>query len=106
MANPSCPQVIRWQDLPVPSALHAALFGELPTVNGPPDYERAPSVTQANDVTIGPQGVLTQAEWYLRGVTQVLKYQGEFNVPFLYLIARTNMAPRVGSVVARQGQAT
>jgi type I restriction enzyme R subunit len=35
-------------------------------------------------VTLGPQGVLTQAERYSKGISQVPRYQGEFGVPFLY----------------------
>jgi type I restriction enzyme R subunit len=62
---------------------------EFPTTNGPADYAlcnegRVHGVVEAKKVTLGPQGVLTQAERYSRGINQVPRYQGEFGVPFLY----------------------
>jgi hypothetical protein len=35
-------------------------------------------------LTVGPHGVLTQAERYSRGIQQQPRYQGEYGVPFLY----------------------
>jgi type I restriction enzyme R subunit len=62
---------------------------ELETDAGPADYAlcsdgRVLAVAEAKKVTLGPQGVLVQAERYSKGVNQVPKYQGEFGVPFLY----------------------
>jgi len=66
-----------------------AAVEEYETANGPADYAlcdngRVQGVVEAKKVTLGPQGVLTQAERYSKGVSQVPKYQGEFGVPFLY----------------------
>ena len=71
-------------DLSVPTALT-----ELPTHDGPADYalcadDRVIGVVEAKKLTIGPQGVLTQAERYSRGIQQQPRYQGEYGVPFLY----------------------
>jgi len=41
-------------------------------------------VVEAKKVTLGPQGVLPQAERYSRAILQDPRYQGEFGVPFLY----------------------
>jgi len=62
---------------------------EYETANGPADYAlladgRVQGVVEAKKVTLGPQGVLVQAERYSKGVAQVPRYQGEFGVPFLY----------------------
>jgi type I restriction enzyme R subunit len=66
-----------------------AAIEEFETKNGPADYAlcndgRVLGVTEAKKVTLGPQGVLVQAERYSKGIHQVPKYQGEFGVPFLY----------------------
>lgn len=66
-----------------------AAVEEFETVNGPADYAlcdegQVRGVVEAKKVTLGPQGVLTQAERYSKGVHQVPMYQGEFGVPFLY----------------------
>lgn len=71
-------------DLSMPSALT-----ELPTHAGPADYAlcadaRVLGVVEAKKLTIGPEGVLTQAERYSRGIQQQPRYQGEYGVPFLY----------------------
>ncbi len=64
--------------------------GEYPTSNGPADYAlcdddwRPLGVVEAKKLTLGPEGVLTQAERYSRGIDVSPKYQGEFGVPFLY----------------------
>jgi type I restriction enzyme R subunit len=62
---------------------------EYETANGPADYAlvtggRVQGVVEAKKVTLGPQGVLVQAERYSKGISQVPRYQGEFGVPFLY----------------------
>jgi type I restriction enzyme, R subunit len=62
---------------------------EYETENGPADYclvdaGNPVGVVEAKKVTLGPQGVLTQAERYARGIKQQPLYQGEFGVPFLY----------------------
>jgi type I restriction enzyme R subunit len=41
-------------------------------------------VVEAKKVTLGPQGVLPQAERYARAIVQNPRYQSEFGVPFLY----------------------
>jgi type I restriction enzyme R subunit len=71
------------------SAYDKAAVEEFDTANGPADYAvcndgRALGVVEAKKVTLGPQGVLVQAERYSKGVDQVPKYQGEFGAPFLY----------------------
>jgi type I restriction enzyme R subunit len=71
-------------------AYSAEAVREFETTNGPADYAlcdfgRILGVAEAKKLTLGPQGVLTQAERYSRGVTQGdTLYQGEFKVPFLY----------------------
>jgi type I restriction enzyme R subunit len=62
---------------------------EFPTAHGPADYAlcaggRVVAAVEAKKVTRGPQGVLTQAERYSRGIDARPRYQGEFGVPFLY----------------------
>jgi type I restriction enzyme R subunit len=57
-------------DLSMPTALT-----EFPTHDGPADYAlcangRVIGVVEAKKLTIGPQGVLTQAECYSRGIQQ------------------------------------
>jgi type I restriction enzyme, R subunit len=75
-------------DMPV-SAYGKAAVEEFETANGPADYAlcsdgRALGVVEAKKVTLGPQGVLVQAERYSKGIHQVPRYQGEFGAPFLY----------------------
>jgi len=70
--------------LTVPTALT-----ELPTCEGPADYAlyadgHVVGVVEAKKLTVGPEGVLTQAERYSRGIRQTPRYQGEYGVPFLY----------------------
>ncbi|MCK2213349.1 DEAD/DEAH box helicase family protein [Actinomadura sp. ATCC 31491] len=67
----------------------ATAVEEWPTAAGPADYALADQgglrgVVEAKKVTIGPQGVLTQAERYARGITSGSLIRGEFGVPFLY----------------------
>ena len=62
---------------------------EFPTAHGPADYAlcaggRVVAAVEAKKLTRGPQGVLTQAERYSRGIDALPRYQGEFGVPFLY----------------------
>jgi len=83
-----------WEVIPfdhtTPMGAHdKAAIEEFETANGPADYAlcnegRALGVVEAKKVTLGPQGVLVQAERYSKGIDQVPKYQGEFGAPFLY----------------------
>jgi len=62
---------------------------EWPTTNGPADYALCDQgellgVAEAKKLTLGPQGVLPQAERYSQGINQKPTYQGKFGVPFLY----------------------
>src|SRR3954451_23189893 len=62
---------------------------EFETTLGPADYAlfdngRCLGVAEAKKLTLGPQGVLTQAERYSRAIDQTPRYQGEFGAPFLY----------------------
>jgi Type I site-specific restriction-modification system, R (restriction) subunit and related helicases len=41
-------------------------------------------VVEAKKLTLGPQGILTQAERYSRAIQSHDRWQGEFGVPFLY----------------------
>jgi type I restriction enzyme R subunit len=71
------------------SAYNKGAVEEYETANGPADYALCDGgsvrgVVEAKKVTRGPQGVLTQAERYSKGIHQLPKYQGEFGVPFLY----------------------
>jgi type I restriction enzyme R subunit len=71
------------------SSYSNAAVEEFETSSGPADYalctqDRIVGVAEAKKVTLGPQGVLTQAERYSRAIEQQPKYQGEFGAPFLY----------------------
>ena len=73
---------------PLASYPHSAIE-EYETRNGPTDYAlcdrgQIRGVVEAKKVTLGPQGVLVQAERYAKGIDQTPRYQGEFGVPFLY----------------------
>jgi type I restriction enzyme R subunit len=62
---------------------------EFETFIGPADYAlfdggRCLGVAEAKKLTLGPQGVLVQAERYSKAIDQTPKYQGEFGSPFLY----------------------
>ena len=62
---------------------------EFETALGPADYAlfdggRCLGVAEAKKLTLGPQGVLVQAERYSKAIEQTPKYQGEFGAPFLY----------------------
>lgn len=67
----------------------ASAVVEWPTGNGPADYaltddHAVRGVVEAKKVTVGPQGVLTQAERYSKGITATPMIRGEYGVPFLY----------------------
>ena len=69
--------------------LAATAVEEYPTASGPVDYALADggtirAVVEAKKLTVGPKGVLTQAERYSRGIAQLPRHQDEFGVPFLY----------------------
>jgi type I restriction enzyme R subunit len=71
------------------SSWHEVAVEEYATANGPADYAlcdggRVHAVVEAKKVTLGPQGVLIQAERYSKGIGQLPRYQKEFGVPFLY----------------------
>ncbi len=71
------------------TSLFASAITELPTADGPADYalcvaQKIYGVVEAKKLTLGPEGVLTQAERYSRGIQQQPRYQGEYAVPFLY----------------------
>lgn len=72
-----------------PSSASPAAVVEYETVHGPADYAlckqgRVQTVVEARKITVGPQGVLTQAERYSRGINQWPRYQDEFAVQFVY----------------------
>src|SRR5260370_2265911 len=63
-----------------------AAVEEYETANGPADYAlcdggRIQGVVEAKKVTIGPQGVLTQAERYPKPLHHLPMYQAESAVP-------------------------
>ena len=71
------------------TALWPTALIEHPTLDGPADYalcaaQRILAVVEAKKLTVGPHGVLTQAERYSRGIQQEPRFQGEYGVPFLY----------------------
>jgi type I restriction enzyme, R subunit len=83
-----------WSVAPFDAALPASAYRstaveEYETAYGPADYALCDNghvrgVVEAKKVTLGPQGVLTQAVRYSKGIKQIPRYQGEFGVPFLY----------------------
>ncbi len=67
----------------------ARAIREYETANGPADYalfddDRCLGVAEAKKLTLGPQGVLVQAERYSKAIDQTPRYQGEYGAPFLY----------------------
>jgi type I restriction enzyme, R subunit len=71
------------------SRLSRVAVEEYGTKNGPVDYAlcnagHVRAVVEAKKVTLGPQGVLVQAERYSKGIGQLPRYRDEFGVPFLY----------------------
>jgi type I restriction enzyme R subunit len=82
-------RIVDHHDAITPTAVKATAVREWPTANGPADYALCDqgeilSVVEAKKLTVGPNGVLTQAERYSRGIDQEPKYQAQFGVPFLY----------------------
>ena len=70
------------------SGTRCTAFEEFPTDAGPADYVLADdgslrAIVEAKKLTLGPQGVLVQAERYARAMAQH-PYQDQFGVPFLY----------------------
>jgi type I restriction enzyme R subunit len=62
---------------------------EWPTSYGPADYALCDQgvvrgVVEAKKLSVGPSGVLIQAERYSRGIAQEPRYLGEYGVAFLY----------------------
>lgn len=81
--------VVPFRPEPSVSSYKRAAVEEFETANGPADYAlcdegQVRGVVEAKKVTLGPQGVLTQAERYSKGIHQLPMYQREFGVPFLY----------------------
>jgi type I restriction enzyme R subunit len=71
------------------SKLDAVAIEEYPTNLGPADYclankDRLLALVEAKKLTVGPMGILPQAERYAKGIDSEYKYQGRFGVPFLY----------------------
>lgn len=71
------------------TTLFATAIPEYETLDGPADYalcnaQRILAVIEAKKLTVGPMGVLTQAERYSRGIQQQPRWQGEYGAPFLY----------------------
>lgn len=67
----------------------AVAIEEFETDLGPADYVLADqdellAVVEAKKLTVGPQGVLPQAERYARAIPCAEPYQAEFGVPYLY----------------------
>lgn len=81
--------IVNYHESLAPEVLLATAVREWPTANGPADYALCDQgciagVVEAKKLTVGPDGVLTQAERYSKGIDQTPKYQGEYGVPFLY----------------------
>lgn len=68
----------------------AAAVEEFATAHGPADYALCDNglilgVVEAKKLTLGPQGVLTQAERYSKGIREEAEvYEDGFKAPFLY----------------------
>lgn len=78
------PFALRYTDIPPATSA----VEERPTTAGPADYamtndRRVQGVVEARRVIVGPQGVLTQAERYSRGIRADPLIRGQFGVPFL-----------------------
>src|SRR4051812_45464598 len=82
-----------WRVVPAGPLLDASTnpiaVEEFETPIGPADYALFDrgwclGVAEAKKLTLGPQGVLVQAERYSKAIEQSPKYQGEFGAPFLY----------------------
>ncbi len=74
---------------PVPLPFASCALTEYPTTNGPADYALGDTgqlvgIVEAKKLSVSPQGVLTQAERYARGVANSpFDFRG-LRVPFLY----------------------
>ena len=75
-----------WNVVPADSLLSTTdnrlAIEEFETANGPADYAlfdggRCLGVAEAKKLTLGPQGVLVQAERYSKAIDQTPKYQGD-----------------------------
>lgn len=83
-----------WQPVPFDALLQIRSYQheavrEFPTQSGPADYAlcadgKILGIVEAKKLSLGPQGVLTQAERYSRGVPENLFNFNGFRVPFLY----------------------
>lgn len=83
-----------WTIVPEGASADPALYKshaieEFSTVNGPADYGmvfdgQLVGVVEAKKVSLGPQGVLTQAERYARGLPAGVNDFDGLRVPFLY----------------------
>jgi type I restriction enzyme R subunit len=83
-----------WRVLPYDPAVNLSqqtkcALTEYPTANGPADYAlvvegRILGIVEAKKVSLSPQGVLTQAERYSKGVTDSPFNFDGLRVPFLY----------------------
>ena len=72
-----------------PAGEEAVAIEEFETDLGPADYVLADhddllGVVEAKKLTLGPQGVLPQAERYAKAIPSANPWQGVFGVPFLY----------------------
>jgi type I restriction enzyme R subunit len=82
-------QVVRFDPSSPLSSVTRHAIKEYPTENGPADYAlcsdgRILGIMEAKKLSVGPQGVLTQAERYSRGATaNPFDFDG-LRVPFLY----------------------
>lgn len=82
-------RIVRFDSGVDPLSLMRSAIEEYETSLGPADYVLSDSgqllsVVEAKKLTVGPQGVLPQAERYARAIEIDQPYQGEFGVPFLY----------------------
>jgi type I restriction enzyme R subunit len=101
-----------WRVVPATADTTGAALAveEFETPLGPADYAlfdagRCVGVVEAKKLTLGPQGVLVQAERYSKAVEQKPMYQGEYGVPFLYVfvLLRAHSTPllAVATMVSR-----
>lgn len=81
-----------WSVVPCSDDLPASgsfAIEEYPTEAGPADYAlysdgRVIGIVEAKRLTVSPQGVLTQAERYSRGISGTGQDYDGFRAPFLY----------------------
>ncbi len=87
-------KALGWKLMPFDESAELAGFkrhaiGEYPTAHGPADYllvidGQPVGVVEAKKLSLGPQGVLQQAERYLKGVAESPFNLRGFRVPFLF----------------------